>query len=43
MVDFKGWYKYVVPALEAELSYLYRYLRQRYTIIPLLQVPLLKF
>jgi hypothetical protein len=31
----------MVPALEAELSYLYRYIRQRYTIIPLLQAPLL--
>jgi len=41
LVDFKGRYKYVVPALEAELSYLYRYIRQRYTIIPLLQAPLL--
>jgi hypothetical protein len=41
LVDFKGRYLSVVPALEAELLYLYRYLRQRYTIIPLLQALLL--
>ncbi len=29
LVNFKGRYKYVVPVLEAELLYLYRYLRQR--------------
>jgi hypothetical protein len=40
MVDFKRWDKYVVAALEVELSYLYQYLRQRYIIIPLLQTPL---
>ncbi len=33
LVDFKGRDKYVVPALEAELSYLYRCLRSQYIII----------
>jgi hypothetical protein len=38
LIDFKCWNKYVVMVLEA--VYLYRYLRLRYIIIPLLQVPL---
>jgi hypothetical protein len=36
LIDFKRWNKYLIATLEAELLYLYWYLRQRYIIIPLL-------
>ncbi len=41
LIHFKRRNKYVVAAHEAELLYLYRYLRQRNIIIPLLEAPLI--